>query len=121
MTYGYSMSSQRYNSLFDRIDECARCPICMDRVRNPVPLCDNGYGICFLCRNDQHECPARRIQFSKINPAFLNIMIKCHYQQQSKEMPFDVVLCLRIEGIWRNINFILSWLILICQRYEYTN
>lgn len=70
------MSLEDYKSLFDSIDECARCPICLDRVRSPVTLCNNGHGMCSVCRNGQQECPTCRAPFSKINPVFLNTMIE---------------------------------------------
>jgi E3 ubiquitin-protein ligase SIAH1 len=39
------------------------CPVCMEYMRPPIMLCENGHNICNICRPKVRDCPTCRQQF----------------------------------------------------------
>lgn len=58
------------------IEVSAKCPVCLDRVRSPATMCNNGHAICRQCKQLQQVCPTCRGPFSRINPVFLNTLME---------------------------------------------
>lgn len=42
------------------------CPLCSNRMVQPITFCDNGHNICFHCRDITDKCPTCGSQFSGI-------------------------------------------------------
>ncbi|KAG8271486.1 hypothetical protein J6590_061040 [Homalodisca vitripennis] len=71
-----SLSMEDYQNMLAAIEETAKCPVCLDRVRSPTTLCNNGHAICRQCKQLQKVCPTCRAPFSRINPVFLNTLME---------------------------------------------
>jgi hypothetical protein len=42
------------------------CPVCSNRMVEPITFCDNGHNICFHCRDIMDKCPTCGSQFNGI-------------------------------------------------------
>ncbi|XP_021931358.1 E3 ubiquitin-protein ligase sina-like isoform X2 [Zootermopsis nevadensis] len=40
------------------------CPICLEYIRPPIPMCENGHSVCKTCRQKLLNCPVCRGMFS---------------------------------------------------------
>lgn len=40
------------------------CPVCMDTMRSPILLCQNGHNVCNVCKLNLTNCPTCRAQFT---------------------------------------------------------
>ncbi|XP_054267014.1 E3 ubiquitin-protein ligase sina-like [Macrosteles quadrilineatus] len=70
-----SLTMEDYQKMLATIDSTAKCPVCLERVRSPTTLCNNGHAICRQCKQTQQHCPTCRAPFSRINPVFLNALM----------------------------------------------
>lgn len=76
MCFRGSLSMEDYQNMLAAIEVSAKCPVCLDRVRSPATLCNNGHAICRCCKGLQQACPTCRAPFSRINPVFLNALME---------------------------------------------
>jgi E3 ubiquitin-protein ligase SIAH1 len=42
------------------------CPVCLEYIRPPIRLCENGHKICNICRQKVNRCPSCRQEFLDI-------------------------------------------------------
>ena len=71
-------------SQFTRVEEILlsqlECPVCMEYMRPPIMLCENGHNICNICKQEVPHCPTCRQQFSNTrNVALEKVAIEVNY------------------------------------------
>ena len=60
-----------------------KCPVCVEYMTPPIPMCQNGHCICNTCRQKMNRCPICREQFSESRCRTLeNIIEKMQFRCQ---------------------------------------
>ena len=76
-----SKSTDLEKNLLTRLE----CPVCLEYMRPPIPLCANGHKICGICRPKVSGCPTCRGQFVNTRNLALedvarHVMYPCKYR-----------------------------------------
>ena len=67
-----------------------KCPVCVEYMTPPIPMCQNGHNICNTCRQKVNRCPTCRQQFSESRCWLLENIIqimkyRCQYYKDGCE------------------------------------
>jgi hypothetical protein len=67
-----------------------KCPVCVEYMTPPIPMCQNGHNICNTCRQRVDECPICRDQFLESRCWLLENIIqimkyRCQYYTEGCE------------------------------------
>jgi hypothetical protein len=52
----------QFTSLEEFLLSQLECPVCMEYIRPPIMLCENGHNICNICKQKVPHCPTCRQQ-----------------------------------------------------------
>jgi len=67
-----------------------KCPVCLEYMTPPIPMCQNGHNICNSCRQKVNQCLTCRQQFSQSRCLLLKNIIqkmkfRCQYSPEGCE------------------------------------
>lgn len=52
------------------------CPVCLEYMKPPITICQNGHNICFSCKPNLHRCPTCRQQFVQVRSLSLECLAR---------------------------------------------
>ena len=72
------------------------CPVCLEYMTPPIPLCANGHKICRICRQKVAECPTCRAKFTNtrnlaVEDVARQVMYPCKYRSYGCTETFNHV------------------------------
>jgi len=60
-----------------------KCPVCVEFMMPPIPMCQNGHNVCNTCRQKVNQCPTCKVEFLESRCWILeNIIQKIKYRCQ---------------------------------------
>ena len=82
--------SEDVDITFGDVLEELKCPVCMEQMTPPIPMCQNGHNICNRCRQKVNQCPTCRQEFSQSRCWLLENVIqkmkfRCQYYTEGCE------------------------------------
>ena len=81
------------NTLCDDFLKELECPVCMEYMLPPIPMCESGHSICSKCRPNLVKCPSCRQPFLNLrNKALENLSLRakhpCCYRSYGCQLVF---------------------------------
>ena len=67
-----------------------KCPVCVEYMVPPIPMCQNGHNICNTCRQKVNQCPTCKEEFSQsrcwlLENVVQKIKFRCQYYKEGCE------------------------------------
>jgi E3 ubiquitin-protein ligase SIAH1 len=56
-----------------------KCPVCVEYMMPPIPMCQNGHNICNTCRQKVNQCPTCKEEFF-----FIQMLDSGEYYSENK-------------------------------------
>jgi E3 ubiquitin-protein ligase SIAH1 len=71
------------SELYHLILKAIECPVCLQYMKPPITVCENGHNICLKCKSNLNTCPTCRQEFVELRSRSLeslarNVMYPCN-------------------------------------------